>query len=142
MSRGFLFPYKLCRETNILLLRHRTKGRKQYATTFLRLGSFVLSVLCCRNRVCYGCGKNGHTRRFCKRAEDNEGDLLDKYIQDIQASTISVSNAVHSTSATELKTASLVLQTEQVFLDELCEALDAESPVDMEPDQTRKLDGP
>ncbi|KAG0951580.1 hypothetical protein G6F57_000324 [Rhizopus arrhizus] len=67
-------------------------------------------------------------------------DIQDGF--DIQASTISVSNAVHSTSATELKTASLVLQTEQVFLDELCEALDAESPVDMEPDQTRKLDGP
>ncbi|KAG1142839.1 hypothetical protein G6F46_010700 [Rhizopus delemar] len=95
-----------------------------------------------QKQVCYGCGKNGHTRRFCKRVEDNEGDQLDKYIRDTQASTVSVLNAIHSTSSTELKTATPVLQTDQDFLDELCEALDVESPMDMEHDQTRKSDGP
>ncbi|KAG1044421.1 hypothetical protein G6F43_011454 [Rhizopus delemar] len=95
-----------------------------------------------QKQVCYGCGKNGHTRRFCKRVEDNEGDQLDKYIWDTQASTVSELNAIHSTSATELKTATPVLQTDQDFLDELCEALDVESPMDMEHDQTRKSDGP
>ncbi|KAG1138722.1 hypothetical protein G6F37_010294 [Rhizopus arrhizus] len=95
-----------------------------------------------QKQVCYVYGKNRHTRRFCKRVEDNKGNLLDKFIQDTQALTVSVSDAVHSTSATELKTASPVLQTEKDLLDELCEALDAESSMDMEPDQTRKPDGP
>ena len=94
-----------------------------------------------QKQVCYVYGKNRHTRSFCKRVEDNKGNLLDKYIQDTQALTVSVSDAVHSTSATVLKTASPVLQTEKDLLDELCEALDAESTMDMEPDQTRKLDG-
>ncbi|KAG1037491.1 hypothetical protein G6F43_012857 [Rhizopus delemar] len=95
-----------------------------------------------QKQVCYGCGKNGHTRRFCKRVEDNEGDALDKYIQDTQASTVSVSNALHPKSATELQPTSPVLQTEPDLLDELCEALDTESSMDMEPDQIHKSDGP
>jgi hypothetical protein len=33
-----------------------------------------------------------------------------------------------------------VLQKEQDFLDELCEALDAESPIDTDSDQTHKPD--
>ncbi|CAO3702200.1 unnamed protein product [Rhizopus stolonifer] len=54
-----------------------------------------------QEQVCYGCGHKGHTRRFCKHKEGNEGQSLDQYIRDTQQTTASINKSLRSSSSQE-----------------------------------------
>ncbi|CAO3700882.1 unnamed protein product [Rhizopus stolonifer] len=49
-----------------------------------------------QEQVRYGCEHKGHTCRFCKHKEENEGQSLDQYIRDTQQTTTSINKSLRT----------------------------------------------